>query len=220
MQSQSAQNARDADSLRERASLSQQNWVKERDELISREAYAREEYETARQAMQDWEVLAMEERSQRENLGEKVAELDDQLATLKESYERALGERDSQSQTVDGLQRALREIQDGELAFKSQTLANMLERKRELRELVESSQAQLEEAQKKHQAAEETANTAQAELEKAKKELERALPFEREVKEKNLLIGKLRHEAVGLNEHLIKALRFIKQNKPNDMVDR
>jgi predicted nucleic acid-binding Zn-ribbon protein len=113
LKSEIKQSARDADSLRERANLSQENWVKERDELISREAYAREEYETARQAMQDWEVLAMEERSMRANLGEKVGQLEDQLSTLKQSYEQAIQERDGQSQTVDGLQRALREIQDG-----------------------------------------------------------------------------------------------------------
>jgi multidrug resistance efflux pump len=87
--------------------------VKERDELISREAYAREEYETAKQAMQDWEVVAMEERSQRENLGEKVSELEDQVVSIKEAYERAALDRDSQTQTVEGLQRALRDIQDG-----------------------------------------------------------------------------------------------------------
>jgi len=67
---------------------------------------------------------------------------------------------------------------------------------------------------------EEVASTAQNELEATKKELERALPFEKEVKEKNLLIGKLRHEAVILNDHLTKALRFLKQRKPEDMVDR
>jgi hypothetical protein len=50
--------------------------------------------------------------------------------------------------------------------------------------------------------------------------LERLLPFEREVKEKNLLIGKLRHEAVTLNDHLTKALRFLKRGKPDDNVDR
>jgi hypothetical protein len=51
-------------------------------------------------------------------------------------------------------------------------------------------------------------------------ELERALPFEKEVKEKNLLIGKLRHEAVTLNDHLTKALRMLKKGKPEDNVDR
>ncbi|KAE8147093.1 hypothetical protein BDV25DRAFT_40367 [Aspergillus avenaceus] len=51
-------------------------------------------------------------------------------------------------------------------------------------------------------------------------ELERVRPFEKEVKEKNLLIGKLRHEAVTLNDHLTKALRFLKRGKPEDNVDR
>jgi hypothetical protein len=87
--------------------------VKERDDLIRREAVAREELETANQAMQDWEVLAMDERSLRENLRDKVAELEDQLASLQESHDRLSSERDSQSQTVDGLQRALRDIQEG-----------------------------------------------------------------------------------------------------------
>jgi hypothetical protein len=51
-------------------------------------------------------------------------------------------------------------------------------------------------------------------------ELERLHPFEKDVKEKNLLIGKLRHEAVTLNDHLTKALRFLKKGKPEDNVDR
>lgn len=54
----------------------------------------------------------------------------------------------------------------------------------------------------------------------AQEELERVRPFEKEVKEKNLLIGKLRHEAVTLNDHLTKALRFLKKGKPEDNVDR
>lgn len=40
------------------------------------------------------------------------------------------------------------------------------------------------------------------------------------MKEKNLLIGKLRHEAVTLNEHLTKALRILKKGRPEDNVDR
>ena len=46
------------------------------------------------------------------------------------------------------------------------------------------------------------------------------LPFEVEVKEKNLLIGKLRHEAVILNDHLTKALKQLKKGKPEDTIDR
>ncbi|KAF2142611.1 uncharacterized protein K452DRAFT_226641 [Aplosporella prunicola CBS 121167] len=192
--------------LRGRANLSQQNWVKERDELIQREAYAREEFETAKQAMQDWEVLAMEERSLRENLGDRVTELEEQLSAQREALERAVNDRDTQTSTVDGLQRALRDIQDA--------------RKKELREIVENSQSQVDALKTQLAAAEEASASAKSTLEATQKELERALPFEKEVKEKNLLIGKLRHEAVILNDHLTKALRILKKGRPEDNVDR
>jgi chromosome segregation ATPase len=103
--------------LRGRASLSQQNWIKERDELVAREAFAREEFENAKQAMQDWEVLAMDERSLRESLSDRVTELEEQFSSQKEAYEKAASERDTQSMTVDGLQRALQEIQNGMHSF-------------------------------------------------------------------------------------------------------
>lgn len=103
--------------LRSRANLSQQNWIKERDELIQREAFVREEFENAKQMMQDWEVVAMNERSLRETLGDRVTELEEQLSAQREAYEKAASERDSQSLTVDGLQRALQDIQDGKLVL-------------------------------------------------------------------------------------------------------
>lgn len=109
------QQAQEISDLRGRTNVSQQNWAKERDDLLSKEAQIREEFEAAKQAMQDWEVLAMEERSVREGLGDRVTELEDQLSTQKEAYEKAASERDSQSATVDGLQRALHDIQEGNL---------------------------------------------------------------------------------------------------------
>ena len=117
LRKESESQASEIASLRSRANLSQQNWIKERDELIQREASAREEFETAKQAMQDWEVLAMDERSLRETLGDRVTELEEQLSAQREAYEKAASERDSQSLTVDGLQRALQDIQDGELVL-------------------------------------------------------------------------------------------------------
>lgn len=86
--------------------------------------------------------------------------------------------------------------------------------------MVESSQSQLDALRTEAESAKTAASTSAAELEAVRKELERALPFEKEVKEKNLLIGKLRHEAVILNDHLTKALRFLKRGKPEDNVDR
>lgn len=50
--------------------------------------------------------------------------------------------------------------------------------------------------------------------------MEKLRPYESEVKEKNLLIGKLRHEAIILNEHLTKALRLLKRGASSDNVDK
>lgn len=192
--------------LRKQASLSQQNWIAERDDLIAREAYAKEEFENARAAMNDWEALALNERSLHHNLKEKMAEVEEEMETLREAHARAVNERDQNSEAVDGLQKALQRLQ--------------AERKNERRELVESHQSELEQLRKQVRAAEEAAKAAESTVEKTQKELERALPFEKEVKEKNLLIGKLRHEAVTLNEHLTKALRILKKGRPEDNVDR
>jgi hypothetical protein len=93
-------------------------------------------------------------------------------------------------------------------------------RKTELKRSVENYEFQINELRKQVQIAEEAAALAKAALGTTQQELARALPFEKEVKEKNLLIGKLRHEAVTLNEHLTKALRILKKGRPEDNVDR
>lgn len=101
------ENSKEISALRERTNLSQQNWLKEKDELLEQESYLQSEFEHANEAMHNWEVLAMEERSVRESLGEKVIDLEEQLVGLKDAYEKAASERDSQTSTVDGLQREI-----------------------------------------------------------------------------------------------------------------
>jgi chromosome segregation ATPase len=105
--------ASEISTLRGRANLSQQNWIKERDELISREAYAREEFETAKQAMQDWEALALDERSLHNNLKEKMGDFEEELESLREAHKKAAAERDQNGDAVDGLQKALQRLQNG-----------------------------------------------------------------------------------------------------------
>lgn len=103
--------------IRDRTNLSRQNWLKEKQELLEQESYLQSEFEQAKEAMHNWEILAMEERSIRENLGEKVIDLEEQLGSLREVYEKTAAERDSQLATVEGLQRALQEIQTGKLPW-------------------------------------------------------------------------------------------------------
>jgi hypothetical protein len=50
-------------------------------------------------------------------------------------------------------------------------------------------------------------------------QVDRLTLLEKEIKEKNLLIGKLRHEAIVLNDHLTKARGFLKA-KPEDNIDK
>ncbi|KAK1243212.1 hypothetical protein MKX07_003840 [Trichoderma sp. CBMAI-0711] len=189
---------RELTTLRSRNNLSANNWGKERDELLKTIQHLKEEMENTSNAMGEWEVIAMEERSIKENLNDKVNELEEEIASLREGLEAATAERDSQATLIDNLQNALREIQDA--------------RKKELRDLVETSEAQLQEQKKLVQEAVAKATEAQAAKEELVKELERTAPFEKEVKEKNLLIGKLRHEAIVLNDHLTKALRQVITN--------
>lgn len=108
--------SKELSTLRSRLNLSQQNWIKERNDLISAEKYSREEYEAAKQAMQEWEIIATEERSVRESLGDRVIELEEQLANQQAAYDKVLSERDRESSTVVGLQRALQDIQNGIVA--------------------------------------------------------------------------------------------------------
>ncbi|OAA73869.1 Golgi matrix protein [Cordyceps fumosorosea ARSEF 2679] len=197
---------RELTTLRSRSNLSTQNWNKEREDLTRAMQRLKEEMETTANAMGEWEVIAMEERSVKESLGDKIAELEEQAAALRQGYESAASERDSQSTLIDNLQNALREIQDA--------------RKKELRDMVESTEAQLQAQKRLAAEAEARAAEAQDAKEALTKEVERTAPFEKEVKEKNLLIGKLRHEAIVLNDHLTKALRYLKKTKPEENVDR
>lgn len=200
------ESSKELSSLRNRYNLSQQNWVHERDDLLQQARQFRDEADAARDAMGDWEVLAMEEKRMREGLVEKIADLEEQFSSQKEAYEAAVAERDTQSQALGGLQRALQEVQEA--------------RKRELREMVETYEEQLQSLKKLVQESDTRAAEADASKGALQTELDRLAPFEREVREKNLLIGKLRHEAIVLNDHLTKALRFLKKAKPEDNVDR
>lgn len=197
---------RELATLRSRSHLSQENWLKEKEDMARQVQHFRSELESTSSAMGEWEAIAMEERQMRESLSEKASDLEEQLVTLKEAYDRTAEERDSSLQTIDGLQRALQEIQEA--------------RRKELRDLVESSEEQLQEMKKRVEEADKRVSEAEAAKESLSKELERTAPFEKEVREKNLLIGKLRHEGIILNDHLTKALRYLKKTKPDEQVDR
>lgn len=114
---ESQEQAKELASLRSRTNLSQQNWMREREELLEHEEYLKAEFEEAKQAMHNWEILAMEERAVRESLAEKAMDVEEQLAAAREDYGKAISDRDSLGVTVDGLQQALQDIQTGMLPY-------------------------------------------------------------------------------------------------------
>ncbi|QGI68969.1 hypothetical protein CEK27_012940 [Fusarium fujikuroi] len=187
---------RELNTLRSRNNLSAQNWSKEKEELVRHVQHLKEEMETTANAMGEWEVIAMEERSIKESLVDKVSELEEQR------HYRAREPNYPYRKPTE----CPPEIQDA--------------RKKELRDMVETTEAQVQALKKQVQEADARAKEAEEAKQTLSQELERTAPYEKEVKEKNLLIGKLRHEAIVLNDHLTKALRYLKKTKPEDNVDR
>lgn len=197
---------RELSSLRSRSNLSQTNWQRERDDLVRYNSQLKDELASTTTAMGEWEVIAMEERSRGTSLAEQVTQLEEQVAGLRESYERAAQERDSNAMAITKLQKSLQDLNDT--------------RRRELRELVESNEVEIATVKNASEQMEKRANDAESQLERLRAEVERTAPFEKEVKEKNLLIGKLRHEAIVLNDHLTKALKYLKKHQPDNQIDR
>lgn len=197
---------RDLDDLRSRTTLSRQNWEAEKEELEEQGSYLRDEFDNAKQAMHDWELLAMEERSIRRDLAEKLVDVEEQLTSLRSEHERAVQDRSIQASTVESLQRAMQDVQS--------------ERKKELRELVERSHKEIEELKTELEETRSRLKECQERLELAQTEVQRMLPFEKEVREKNLQLGQQRHQNIMLSEHLTKALRILKKGRPEETVDR
>ncbi|KAL1892288.1 hypothetical protein Cpir12675_004611 [Ceratocystis pirilliformis] len=197
---------RELTGLRSRNNLSAQNWSKEKEDLMIANQRLRDELQSTTNAMSEWEVIAMEERALKDSYVDKITSLEEQLGQLNEAYLSINSIKDTQDQSISSLQRALSELQDT--------------RKRELRDMVETHEEQLKALKVAAQKVNKQLAAALAEKETLSRELQRTAPFEKEVNEKNLLIGKLRHEAIVLNEHLTKALRYLKKTKPQDQVDR
>lgn len=153
-----------------------------------------------------WQTNALEERSKREDLEIRLAESQSDAEQAREAsaHHRQIAERESAS--ASNLSAVLSEFQatqESELSralgdYKSQllTLSTSLA---EYKDRAELAEAKLQES---------TTLTSQSESLAA------------QVKEKNLLIGKLRHEAVILNEHLTEALRRLRNDQSDTNVDK
>ncbi|KAK9237960.1 hypothetical protein V1525DRAFT_131026 [Lipomyces kononenkoae] len=192
--------------LRQSSISSQDTWQIERGELISEQRNLQKQLQDAERSAQDWQVIATEEKTMRITTSERAAELDEQLRGQKSLYDGILQENKENAASVNSLRQAINVLQE--------------ERKAELHDVVEKTQAQIDTLTEEKTKLTDEVGELKGRLEGAEADLEKMRPFEKEVKEKTLLIGKLRHEAVILNEHLTKALRLLKKGSPDENVDR
>ncbi|TQS34693.1 hypothetical protein Golomagni_04913 [Golovinomyces magnicellulatus] len=197
---------REISSLTEQYNSSQQELSHHLDDLSTQLIQLRSEADASKEATASWEMLAMEERSRREGLTQRIKDADDQASSYRQSLESAIRESDHHLETIENLRRNIDVAQDTH--------------KRELQETTESYERQLQDLKKLIHEANSRINELESSHDDQRAELDRLAPIEKELKEKNLLIGKLRHETIILNEHLIKALRFLKKTKPEDNIDR
>ncbi|SPO26430.1 related to RUD3 - suppressor of uso1-1 transport defect [Ustilago trichophora] len=153
-----------------------------------------------------WEAACLEERSKREDLEMRLSEAHDAVIRAKESeaHHRSIAERESASAT--NLAAVLSEFQSTQESELSRALGDH-------RSQIDSLTTALSDYKSR-------AETAELQLQQNADLTARATLLESQVKEKNLLIGKLRHEAVILNEHLTEALRRLRNDQSESNVDK
>lgn len=179
-----------------------ENWDSKHDSLVKENRMMQEESEKASNLVKSLEVSLSEEKALRVNLESKKTDLEEQIKTQINYAEQYRRERDEVKSEKTKLAEQVETIskynadKTEALSLEIKTLQEELEKNKEK---LEQSVAQVAELQK--------SNANIPELEK-------------EVKEKNLQLGKLRHEAVTLNEHLTRALRMIQKNSQGDTVDK
>ncbi|CAG8437088.1 13924_t:CDS:2 [Rhizophagus irregularis] len=155
---------------------------------------------------EEWEVNAMELKSAKDELLSHIKHLEREMDALKHEKEVLIVEKNNESESLANLQNVLEEF---EAAKQS-----------EIREAVEGIQMRLTTATKELAEYKERALLAETQLAQIKDEIGKTLQYEKEIKEKNLLIGKLRHEAVILNGHLTEALRRMREESSENNVDK
>ncbi|OCH89314.1 hypothetical protein OBBRIDRAFT_794357 [Obba rivulosa] len=164
------------------------------------------ELEQCRMERDEWEQKALQEHVAADEARTALENLRREYEVELEAQERTTAELVTERQKSNNLQSVLVEFQEA--------------KDHELRQAVKDYDSQLMQATQSLAEYKHRALTAELQLEESSTNTSRTQELEKEVKEKNLLIGKLRHEAVIMNEHLMEALRRLRRSSPDTSVDR
>lgn len=162
--------------------------------------------DTQRVDIERWENACMEERSLKNELQQRLQRAEDTLHDAEERNAELNRIFMQEKQAARQMQQALEELQESQDRDLQRSLGD-------LQHQLDSAESELEKY-KLH------VHDMDAKMEEATEAKGKCDKLEHEVKEKNLLIGKLRHEAVILNEHLTSALTRLRKTSSEDQVDR
>ncbi|KAL0141738.1 Golgi matrix protein [Mucor lusitanicus] len=162
--------------------------------------------ENVQQEREEYEAMAMQLDAECNQVREQLKSSQLELSQLKSHMESEKLEYENEKASLANLQTVLEEFQATKDA--------------EMQAAVEHIERQLAVAKKSWAEYEERAHIAEAALAKYQQDVGKTQKYEQEIKEKNLLIGKLRHEAIILNEHLVEAMRKLKEETSESNVDR
>ncbi|KAI1315041.1 hypothetical protein EDD11_001381 [Mortierella claussenii] len=175
--------------------MEKENLIHELQSRLQREERERE----------DWETMASEQRASKDQAIMTMRALERERDAARAEKEVLRQELDREIESLTNLQGVLEEFQsakESEIQFALERLQGQLH----------ASNTALEEYKGRAHVAEEQLHHLTLDVEKARQ-------LEREVKEKNLTIGKLRHDAVIQQGHLTEAMRRLKEESSQNTVD-
>ncbi|KAF8314968.1 hypothetical protein DL93DRAFT_2036492, partial [Clavulina sp. PMI_390] len=190
--------SRELDALRNRAQedTAYESTVRERDAA---------ELERMRQERDEWERAAQDEALRNEQLTAQVEALSRELEVEAAEREAQAREVIREKKTSANLQSVLEDFQAG--------------KEREMKQAVGELESQLRHATNLLAEFKHRAYMAEA-FSSSSSNADQVAALEKDVKEKTILIGKLRHEAVIANEHLTEALRRLRKSSSDSSVDK
>ncbi|TFK73530.1 hypothetical protein BDN72DRAFT_761597 [Pluteus cervinus] len=164
------------------------------------------ELERSRMERDEWEQAALQDRALAEDARSTLESLRRELEALHETRRRETQELEAEREKSSNLESVLQDFQAA--------------KDHELRQAVKDYDSRLLQTTQSLAEFKSRALNAELQLEELQAGISRTKELEKEVKEKSLLIGKLRHEGVIMNEHLMEALRRLRRNSSETNVDR
>ncbi|EPT02100.1 hypothetical protein FOMPIDRAFT_1059377 [Fomitopsis schrenkii] len=195
--------SRELEDMRSRAlqDNAQESYMRERE---LRETQA--ELEQCRMERDEWEQKALQEHVSADEARTALANVRRELEVERTAREMAAAELAVEREKCVNLQSVLEDFQAA--------------KDHDLKQAVKEYEAQLENITQSLAEYKSRALNAELQLQDSSTSNSRTQELEKEVKEKQLLIGKLRHEGVIMNEHLMEALRRLRQSSTETNVDR